>query len=130
QTRRDGQPQPGPAVLPGRRGIGLREGLEDQLLLLGGDSDARVAHLKRQGGRETGRQRDRRSPGGSRPCRPTSLSPRLLVSLSSEPGANETETTTSPRSVNLIALPTRLTMICRSRPGSPISASGTSDGMW
>ena len=37
-----------------------------------------------------------------------------------------TETTTSPRSVNLIALPTRLTRTWRSRPASPTTASGTS----
>ena len=35
-----------------------------------------------------------------------------------------TSTTTSPRSVNLMALPTRLTMIWRSRPGSPTQAVG------
>ena len=35
-------------------------------------------------------------------------------------------TTTSPRSVNLMALPTRLTSTWRSRPASPTSASGTS----
>ena len=35
-------------------------------------------------------------------------------------------TTTSPCSVNLIALPTRLTRICRSRLGSPTTRSGTS----
>jgi len=33
---------------------------------------------------------------------------------------------TSPAVVNLIALPTRLTSICRSRAGSPRNASGTS----
>ena len=39
-----------------------------------------------------------------------------------------TSTTTSPLSVNLMALPTRLTTIWRSRPGSPTRASGTSGG--
>ena len=37
-----------------------------------------------------------------------------------------TETTTSPRSVNLIALPVRLTTIWRRRPGSAMIVSGTS----
>ena len=37
-----------------------------------------------------------------------------------------TLTTTSPRSVNLTALPTRLTRTCRSRPASPTRTSGTS----
>src|SRR5262249_31443359 len=37
-----------------------------------------------------------------------------------------TWTRTSPLSVNLIALPTRLTITCRSRLGSPTSRSGTS----
>ena len=49
-----------------------------------------------------------------------SMSP--LLSLDSQ----ATSTVTSPRSVNLMALPTRLTMICRSLVGSPISVSGTS----
>jgi hypothetical protein len=37
-----------------------------------------------------------------------------------------TLTRISPRSVNLIAFPTRLMMICRIRPESPLTASGTS----
>ena len=37
---------------------------------------------------------------------------------------------TSPRSVNLMALPTRLTTICRRRPASPMSESGTSGSTW
>ena len=40
--------------------------------------------------------------------------------------STETVATTSPRSVNLIALPTRLTRTWRSRPASPIKRSGTS----
>ena len=36
QLRGDGQAQPGAAVLARGRAVGLREGLEDQLLLLGG----------------------------------------------------------------------------------------------
>src|SRR5262245_59397797 len=42
-------------------------------------------------------------------------------------GQSETSVTTSPRSVNLIALPVRLTRICRKRPESPTNASGTSE---
>ena len=38
----------------------------------------------------------------------------------------DTSTTTSPVSVNLTALPTRLTSTCRRRPGSPTRLSGTS----
>ncbi len=54
-------------------------------------------------------------------CRPTSCLLHLV--------RRSTAMTTSPRSVNLMALPTRLTTICRSRPGSPINASGTSGAM-
>ena len=32
---------------------------------------------------------------------------------------------TSPRSVNFTALPTKFAMICRSRSGSPVSTAGT-----
>ena len=35
-------------------------------------------------------------------------------------------TSTSPSLVNLMAFPTRLTMICRNRPGSPNKTSGAS----
>ena len=41
-----------------------------------------------------------------------------------------TSITTSPSSVNFTALPSRLTITCLSRPGSPINASGTSSGTW
>ena len=41
----------------------------------------------------------------------------------------ETSTRTSPSRVNLIALPARLTSICRRRPGSPFKKSGTSGAM-
>ena len=36
-----------------------------------------------------------------------------------------TRTSTPPTSVNLTALPTRLTSTCRSRPGSPLTTAGT-----
>src|SRR5215470_14549947 len=40
----DGQAQPGAAVLPARAAVRLLEGFEDDLLLVGGDADARVGH--------------------------------------------------------------------------------------
>ena len=43
QLGRDRQAQPGAAVLPGGRGVGLGERLEERLLLLGRDADAGVA---------------------------------------------------------------------------------------
>ena len=49
-------------------------------------------------------------------CRVISLSIRL---------AGSTLTTISPLAVNLMALPTRLIKICRSRPGSPTSLAGS-----
>ena len=53
-------------------------------------------------------------------CSSTSSVPRDSV---------RTRTTTSPSSVNLIALPARFITTCRNRPGSPISMSGTSGEM-
>ena len=44
-----------------------------------------------------------------------------MTRISVDPRDSDTSTTTSPRSVNLIALPTRLTRIWRSRTGSPTS---------
>ena len=49
QLAGDGQPQPGAAVLAGRRTIGLREGLEQERLLRRGQADARVPHLNLEG---------------------------------------------------------------------------------
>ena len=40
----DGEPEPGAAVLAAGRAVGLLEGLEDELLLLERDADARVLH--------------------------------------------------------------------------------------
>ena len=40
-------------------------------------------------------------------------------------GSGSTRTSSPPRSVNLIALPSRLIIICRSRFGSPIKKTGT-----
>ena len=96
QLRGDGKSQAGAAETPRGRGIGLAERFEDPLSRLSrGDADARIAH--------------RRS---------------ACVHLLSEQSARaSTSTKTSPCSVNLRALPTRLTMICRSRPASPRTCS-------
>jgi len=51
---------------------------------------------------------------------PTSFSPSV---------SRSTRNSTSPRCVNLIALPIRFTTTCRSLPGSPTSSSGTSWAM-
>src|SRR5206468_17551 len=50
------------------------------------------------------------------------------VGVGSAPAS--TRTTTSPCSVNLMALPMRLSRTCRSRPASPTRASGTSGWIW
>ena len=91
QLGRDRQAQPGAAEAAGGRAVGLLERLEDRLQLLGRNADAGVGDGDQQG--------DCSSLGVP---------------------ATETVTTTSPRSVNLIALPTRLTRTWRSRPASPI----------
>ena len=48
QPRRDGQPQAGAAILAGRRAIGLLEGVEDRLLSIRRNADARIAHGEMQ----------------------------------------------------------------------------------
>src|SRR6185295_6151258 len=47
------QPQPRSAEVPGCRSVGLREGLEDNPLLLEGDADPGVDHLELQHGLST-----------------------------------------------------------------------------
>ena len=91
------RPKPGAAVQPRGRLVGLFEGLKDQPLLFVRNANAGV--------RDGEVQAD------------------LVGGLILERIARAT---TSPCSVNLIALPTRLTTICRSRIGSPTSTSGTS----
>ena len=100
----DRQAQAGAAVLPRGRGVLLLEGPEDPLLLVGRDADAGVAHREAQ-----------RSTAPPSAAFAGDLRPR---------------TTTSPSSVNLMALPTRLSSTCRSRPASPTRASGTSGCTW
>ena len=92
------RPRPRPAVAARRRGVGLLEGLEE---------------------------RWRARPPG---CRCRCRAPRSARARRRRAGAADstsTSTTTSPRSVNLIALPTRLVRIWRSRPGSARTAAGS-----
>ena len=98
--RRDRQAQPGAAVAARRRGVGLHERTEDLRLLAPRGMPMPVSDTAK-------RQRAPRPRAGSTP----------------------TSTDTSPRSVNLMALPTRLISTWRRRPGSPTSASGTSGAM-
>jgi hypothetical protein len=44
QLAADGEPEAGAAILAAGAGVGLLEGLEDDLLLLRRDADARVVH--------------------------------------------------------------------------------------
>ena len=57
---------------------------------------------------------------------PVSRTSKRTATAPSPDSARVTRRTTSPLSVNLTALPTRLVRTCRSRPGSPRSALGTS----
>ena len=57
---------------------------------------------------------------------PVSRTSKRTVASASPSSTRLTDTATSPLSVNLMALPTRLVRTCRSRPGSPRSADGTS----
>ena len=95
---RDGQAEPGAAVAPRGRRVGLHEGAEDLPLLVRGDADAGVAHRE----------------------------PQRTSSLNARPVTSRIHLAAS---VNLMALPTRLRMTWRRRPGSPTTASGTSGAM-
>ena len=58
---------------------------------------------------------------------PVSLTEKASVDASLRPARRlATSTSTSPAAVNLIALPTRLTITCRSRAASPTTSGGTS----
>ena len=96
QARGDGQAESGPSELAGGRSVGLRESLEDQRLFVLGDADAGVPNVEAQ--RESAPPVD-----GS---------------------SSAADTATSPASVNLMALPTRLVMICPTRTGSPTRITG------
>ncbi len=97
QALGDGQAEAGAAEAAGRGGVGLRERLEQRVGLL----------------RRECRCRCRAPRTAASPRRPTPRPARRV-------------TATSPRSVNLTALPSRLMSTWRSRPGSPRSADGTS----
>ncbi len=56
---------------------------------------------------------------------PVSATAKRKLWVRASPSARATCTTTSPPSVNLMALPTRLVKICRNRPGSPSTQVGT-----
>ena len=57
---------------------------------------------------------------------PVSATMNRRHTLSSTSDLRSTRTNISPRSVNLRALPTKFTRICRIRPGSPATQTGTS----
>src|SRR5262249_46167563 len=117
QPRGDGQPQSGAAVAARRRTIGLLEGLEDAPLHLRCDADAGVADGEVKKGVTQRRKVAKKRRRGFIPC------------VFARDSSAFTSTTTSPRSVNLTALLTRLVRICRRRVGSPRSASGTASSM-
>ena len=95
---RDGQAEPGAAVAARGRAVGLGERLEQPRRCASGAMPMPVSRdLEAHAAR-------------ARRCR----------------SSTRAATTTSPRSVNLTALPTRLISTWRSRPGSPRSAAGTS----
>ena len=93
QPAHDRQAEPGAAEAAGGRAVGLREGLEQPRTLLRGQPDAGVAH----------RQRDARAPAAER----------------RRGGAHPHAATLG----ELQRVANRLNRICRTRVGSPISAS-------
>ncbi len=58
ELRADGEPEAGAAELAAGRAVGLGEGLEDQVLLVGGDADAGVRDLEVQRDRAVRMRRD------------------------------------------------------------------------
>ena len=94
QPRGDGQPQPCTSKAAGHGAVGLGECAEDETLFIGRDARSRVGHGKVQA----------ELPLGYR------LPP--------------TFRTTSPRSVNLMALPSRLVRTWLRRKASPTTPSG------
>ena len=95
QLRRDRQAEAGAAVLARRRAVGLRERLEDRCCLL--------------------RRRCRCR------CRVTAKCSRAPLGRPARPSTPTVDRHRRLRSVNLIALPTRLISTWRSRTGSPTS---------
>ena len=92
----DRQAEPGAAEPARGRAVGLRERLEDRARFSARNADAGVAH------REAQPRRGRRSARFSR----------------------DRDSDTSPRSVNLTALPTRLSQHLPQAAGSPTTAGG------
>ena len=94
----DGEAEARAAVLAARAAVGLLEGLEDDLLLVAGDADARVGD----------RERDDRLRAGSS---------ELVVGAPALADRLERGADTRPRSVNLKALESRFLRTCCSRFG-------------
>ena len=97
EPRRDRQPEAGAAVPARRRAVGLRERLEDRRAACRAGCRCRCRSPR------SAARRDPRRRSASR---------------------RATRTTTSPRSVNFTALPTRFSRTWRSRPGSPSTRLG------
>ena len=101
ETARDGKPQARAALPPAHGRLGLLELEEQERQCLLVDADAGILD----------RNRDAHFVGFGAPS-PVPLAARVTV------------TSTPPLSVNLMALPTRLVRICRSRTSSPSSRIG------
>ena len=92
ETLRDGQAKARALVFLGRRGIHLGERFEDQRKIQRGDADSGILN---------------------RDCK---------CGLAGNPlGVSETRSVTWPCSVNLTAFHSKLSTICRMRPGSPFT---------
>ena len=120
---------PGPAPVPPKRRVvervGLLERLEHRGLFFRRNSDPGVAH------------RAVEEEGWGLACGEITIRTGILCELGEiwirlkfefcdvRSPSQQTLTTISPDSVNLIALPTRFTITCRSRCGSAMSRSGT-----
>ena len=110
QPRRDRQAEPRAAILARHGPVDLLERAKDSLQLVRGNADPGVPHAEVE-----------QPVAGSAPAG--------LDRLDAASVSRHTSTATSPRAVNLSALPTTFTSTCRKRPESPTTRSGTSGAM-
>ena len=80
--------------------------------------------------RKTGRAGPMRSAGMPMPVSETREADQRRIVAGRKPSAGSTRTVTSPASVNLMALPMRLTSTCRRRPPSPRTRRQACGAMW
>ena len=77
----DGETETGAAIFAAGAGVGLLEGLEDDLLLFGRNADAGIRHFERNDGRRLAQHRMLGTPAADAPPRRLSCTPPCSVNL-------------------------------------------------